>query len=121
MDKRLSPHFLAAEFTCNHCGHECPGGMDPKLIELLEELRAHFGKPVVISSGYRCPAHNARVGGAKHSQHMRGTAADVKVVGVAPAVVQQWANQHMSGWGGVGSYPRFTHLDVRQGPARWKQ
>lgn len=42
----------------------------------LERVRAALGHPMVISSGYRCPALNAAVGGSKTSQHMLGQAAD---------------------------------------------
>lgn len=44
----------------------------------------HFGKLVVINSGLRCEAHSKKVGGAKESQHMKGTAADIRIAGVSP-------------------------------------
>ena len=47
--------------------------------EVLQPLRDHLGRPVVISSGYRCRELNEKVGGAKNSQHMRGEAADIRV------------------------------------------
>jgi len=46
------------------------------LAEGLEQVRALVGFPLEISSGYRCPELNARVGGARTSQHTRGEAAD---------------------------------------------
>ena len=46
---------------------------------VLEVVRAHFGMPIYISSGYRCPRLNAAVGGAMTSQHMRGQAADIYI------------------------------------------
>lgn len=42
----------------------------------LELVRAALGKPIVITSGYRCPALNARVGGVSTSAHTRGLAVD---------------------------------------------
>lgn len=45
--------------------------------QVLEPLRQHFGTPVVISSGYRCPALNQAVGGVPNSQHLTGEAADI--------------------------------------------
>ena len=57
---------------------------------VLEPIRLHFGAPVVIHSGYRCPALNAAIGGAKSSQHMRGEAADFHVIGHDLAEVWQW-------------------------------
>ena len=48
-------------------------------MEVLQPLRDFLGKPVVISSGYRCPELNKAVGGVKNSQHMKGEAADIHV------------------------------------------
>ena len=47
--------------------------------EVLEPLRRHVGGPILISSGYRCPALNTAVGGATGSQHMTGEAADIYI------------------------------------------
>lgn len=44
--------------------------------QLLEEVRALLGKPILVSSGYRSPAVNRAVGGAVNSAHMLGCAAD---------------------------------------------
>jgi len=83
MAKKLSEHFSEDEFWCRgqdqgtcNCGHSLK--IDSRLIELLEELRdITGGKPLHINSGYRCPDHNAAVGGVSNSQHTKGTAADV--------------------------------------------
>lgn len=49
-----------------------------KLIEnVLDPLREAYGKPIVVNSGYRCPALNKAVGGSKTSDHMKGCAADI--------------------------------------------
>lgn len=44
---------------------------------VLDPLREWYGKPIVVNSGYRCPALNKAVGGATTSQHMSGQAADI--------------------------------------------
>lgn len=80
MAKQLSEHFDESEFWCKGdiCGCNHSLKIDPRLIELLEELRANIGGyPLLINSGYRCPRWNEIVGGASHSQHCMGTAADV--------------------------------------------
>lgn len=114
----LSENFSRHEFKCK-CG-ECEQiGPDPDLIDVLQTIRDHFGVPVTIHSGHRCPAYNRRVGGASRSQHMKGTAADFTVQDVTNNTVQSYVLELMAGRGGVGRYRTFTHVDVRPGPARW--
>lgn len=45
--------------------------------QVLDPLREHYGKPIRVTSGYRCPRLNSLVGGSPNSQHMRGEAADI--------------------------------------------
>ena len=115
-----SPHFRWAEFACNHCGELLEQGIHPKLIEVLEAVREHFGKPTVINSGYRCPVHNKNVGGARYSQHLYGRAADISVSGVAPFVVHEWLSRYRGNLGGLGHYATFTHVDVGPNGRRWR-
>ena len=71
----ISRNFSSSEFECR-----CPCKkvrVDPRLLELLELARAITGKPIVIHSGFRCPAHNAAVGGKPNSAHLTGEAADI--------------------------------------------
>lgn len=86
-DLQLSEHFKLAEFERSatadrlHIDNICPSQFIPALTQLcqtiLEPLREHFGEPVIISSGYRCPTLNIRVGGVYASQHTIGEAADI--------------------------------------------
>ena len=113
-------YFERREFACK-CGR-CGGfpvEPDPELLEILNKIRAYFGKPVYINSGIRCAAHNANVGGAKSSQHLRGTAADITVDGVEPSRVATYAETLLPKTGGIGRYKTFTHIDVRKTKARW--
>lgn len=116
---KLSEHFGEDEFRCRHCRELPPGGMSPGLIDKLEELRSRVGKPLRITSGYRCPAHNAAVGGVAKSQHVQGTAADVLAAGIGVDKLAEAAEA--IGFGGIGRYERqgFVHVDVRAGRARW--
>ena len=114
----LSENFKESEFMCKGTKTLPEKGIDPKLLELLESVRTHFGAPIKINSGYRSPEHNAKVGGAKNSYHVKGMAADIVVRGVpAKEVYSYLAGSH---YGGVGRYSRFTHVDVRDGKARWQ-
>lgn len=115
--KQLSTHFKAREFACR-------SGADavliaPRLVMVLESIRAHFGAAVTINSGYRTPEYNAKVGGVARSQHCYGTAADIVVKGQTPEAVAAFARTLMPDWGGVGVYKSFTHIDVREARADW--
>ena len=113
-----STYFKRKEFACRcGCGFDV---VDAELLELLTMIREHYQRPVAILSGCRCLAHNTRVGGAKASQHMLGKAVDFNVVGVTPAEVQEFLNNTLpKDKYGVGYGKTFTHLDVRDNPARF--
>lgn len=114
----LSAHFSRSEFACRcGCGFDT---VDVQLIEALEAVRQHFGVPVVISSGCRCDAHNAVVGGSQNSQHRFGRAADFNVRRVAPADVADYLEQTFPNSLGIGRYTHFTHVDTRNSLARWR-
>lgn len=53
--------------------------LDELVEKILDPLRSAYGKPITISSGYRCPALNRAVGGSSTSVHMLGYAADMTV------------------------------------------
>lgn len=95
---KLTAHFQLEEFTRSataiRCGidntpnEEQIANLKALCEEVLEPLRQHIGKPVVISSGYRCPKLNAAVGGVSNSQHMKGEAADLRIPSLAEG--RQW-------------------------------
>ena len=91
--QQITEHFTVEEFerssTADRLGidNRVPAALLPNLrtlcVEVLEPLRVFAGKPIVISSGYRCPALNRAVGGAPESQHLRGEAADLHLPSIA--------------------------------------
>ena len=106
---RLSAHFDTSEFVCRHCGRLPASGIDPKLVALLERLRAGDDRPLPIVSGYRCPTHNRNVGGTPHSLHLIGRAADI------PSGRFTVAQAVAAGAGGVGYCGRWVvHVDTRR-------
>lgn len=117
----VSPHFKQQEFTCNHCGEIHPTDPTPpqQVLDWLENIREHFGGPVNINSGYRCPTHNSNVGGAPSSFHLRGMAVDFWLPHVHAHTVHAYADQLVGDAGGVGKYDTFTHIDNRGHKSRW--
>lgn len=113
----LSEHFSRHEFKCRcGCGYD---DVSPDLVTLLEKIRARFGA-VVINCGCRCPSHNQAVGGVTGSQHLQGIAADIRIAGVTPQQVADYAETLLVNTGGIGVYTGFTHLDVRKNKGRWR-
>lgn len=51
---------------------------------MLEKIRIVYGKPIIVTSGYRCPKLNNAVGGSKTSQHVKGQAADIRTISDLP-------------------------------------
>ena len=120
----LAPGFRVREFRCKDGSDEIL--VDEALTVVLQCIREHFGKAVTITSGYRTPAHNAKVGGSKSSQHLLGRAADIRVQGVSVEDVAAYAESLMPGWGGIGRYTvkavratGWVHVDTRQNKSRW--
>ena len=116
---QISEHFKVKEFAQKdfRCDKVI---VDTELIDVLEDIRAHFNKPVIVTSGYRTPEYNAKIGGVKNSQHTKGTAADIKVSEVPAIWVQVYLKNKYPNKYGIGSYPTFTHIDVRAKKARWR-
>lgn len=105
-------YFTLSEFACKHCG---ASNMDPVFLANVDELRRRYGKPLTVSSGYRCPAHNAAVshtGGA--GPHTTGRAVDFAISRreALELLALALASRNFTGIGvsqkGNG---RFLHLD----------
>lgn len=90
-----------------------------ELIVMLNAIRSRFGKPIIVNSGYRSPEHNAAVGGVPNSQHVLGTAADIRPEDLSDLSELQEICNEMNARGGVGFYNTFVHVDVRGERARW--
>jgi uncharacterized protein YcbK (DUF882 family) len=104
----LTENFDRSEFACKHCNRV--DLLDRSLVTVLQRARTQKGKSLRIVSGYRCCAHNKRVGGAQFSQHLFGRAADVPG-GYATAT--EW---HKFGAIGVGVRGgKVVHVDVTPG------
>ena len=114
---KLSKNFTVKEFACSD-------GTDTvfislALVNLLQKIRNHFGKAVIINSAYRTEAHNKSIGGATYSQHKYGLAADIHINGVTPKEIAAYVETLMPSSGGIGIYKSFVHVDVRRAKSRW--
>lgn len=119
---QISKNFQFKEFDCQGKGCCSKTIIDEKLVAYVQQIRDHFGKPVTITSPYRCEVHNKRVGGATKSYHMQGRAADIVVQGVSSREVAKYAES--IGILGIGLYETsadgyFTHIDTRTTKSFW--
>ena len=124
---KIGKYFDEHEFAC-HCdrhGVDAEGHpildhiIDKRLVDVLDRTRERLGVPITVNSGYRCPEHNAEVGGVSDSQHVLGTAADITYDGIDIDRLAEIAEE--CGADGIGKYyyQDFVHIDVRGYAARW--
>lgn len=114
---KLTKNFAINEFACQGSGCCSTVKIDTDLVAILQKIRDHFGKSVIITSGYRCPTHNRSASKSTSSYHMKGMAADIVVDGVAPLEVAKFAES--IGVLGIGQYSNFVHVDTRTTKFFW--
>ena len=68
-------NFKFEEFQCRHCGEN---KIQQVVLELCQKIRDFVGRPIIITSGYRCPEHNRKIGGVPNSSHVKGLSANLK-------------------------------------------
>lgn len=111
-NEKISTHFKVKEFACKDGSTII--FVDDYMVQVLEILRNKMGgKPITITSGYRTPAHNAKVGGAKYSYHMRGMAVDIRVEGKTPKEVAKALDEIVPTCG-IILYDSWVHFDTRR-------
>lgn len=116
-NQKIAANFRAREFDCQGRGCCSTTPIDEKLVEYLQQIRDHFGKPVYLTA-YRCPTHNAKTpNAAPRSRHIYGQAADFHIDGVAPAEIAKYAES--IGVKGIGLYDTFVHIDTRETKSFW--
>lgn len=122
---QLQKNFKVKEFKCKDGSDKVL--ISDELVEVLQQVRDHFGKAVKINSAYRSAAYNKSVGGSSKSQHCQGTAADICISGVDPLKIALYVASlpYFQSHGGIGYYSRvsvtqgFVHVDVRTTRSRW--
>lgn len=118
-NKKVSENFKVKEFKCKDGSDVIL--IDTGLVGILQKIRTHFGRAVHINSAYRTPAYNKKIGGATYSQHCYGTACDIRINGVTPLEIAKFAETLLEGWGGIGIYKNFVHVDTREKKSRWSE
>ena len=122
----LSPHFTLDELT--HTDHREIDNSPTQdeinnlqqLANFLEEVKTVLGgKPIMISSGFRCKALNDAVGSKDTSQHRTGFAADFRVPGMTPDEVVRAVIASGIGYDQIiREFDRWTHISVADKPRK---
>ena len=116
-NEQVATNFKAREFDCQGVGCCTTTIIDEKLINYLQQIRTHFGKPVYLTA-YRCQKHNAATpNAATNSYHIYGRAADFHIDGVKPEEIAKYAES--IGIKGIGLYDDFVHIDTRETKSFW--
>lgn len=119
IDWSVYKNFSAAEFSCRcGCGRN---DMNPNFLGRLQALRMVYGKPMHITSGYRCPNHPVEKAKTSPGTHSMGIAADIGVSGAEALTLLRLALE--ANFTGIGVQQkgngRFIHLDIRDQAAIW--
>ena len=112
---KISRHFNLQEFQCPCCKRVI---LHSELLLKIIKLRLLIKEPIYINSGYRCISENSKVGGVPKSFHLFGMAADISVRTISIPELLYFAEK--AKFGGIGIYPTFLHVDVRQVKSRWE-
>lgn len=124
----ITPHFTLDEMTVSQLSAR--EGLDNNpppaaranlqiLCSALEQVRALFDSPIIVSSGYRSAAVNARIGGSPVSQHVQGLAADFTVIEVTPRdVVRRVSESAVPFDQLIFEFDQWVHLSVAHAAPR---
>jgi zinc D-Ala-D-Ala carboxypeptidase len=106
-------HFTPFEMACRGTGKL---SVYRGLLDRLDILRSRCDFPLVVLSAFRSPYHNAFVGGAVFSLHLKALAVDLSIVGQDKKLMEQIAKEE--GFTGFGYYRTFLHIDLGR-PRTW--
>ena len=129
---KLSNNFSLAELTKSQTAIRKNISNEPGTAEInnlihlaeavLQPVREHFGKPVMISSGYRSPALCEAIGSSSKSQHAKGEAADFEIGGVDNKELAAWISINcdfdlliLEFYDGVAPNSRWVHCSAKRG------
>lgn len=122
--KRISQDFVESEFFTKDPDYKADGHyLDDRLIDAVQFLRSFFGEKILITSSYRSPEYNAKIGGAMNSFHTQGRAIDFQFLRRNKEIILEIENsptirEKLKDFGinGLLFYPNFIHIDTRINP-----
>ena len=107
-DWKKVKYFKKYEFVCPCCKRE---EMSEELVFKLDLLRELVGKPLIVTSGFRCEKYNKKIGGAENSAHLRGWAVDIYCKSnILRFKILKYAL--LLGFQRIGIGKDFIHLDI---------
>lgn len=107
-------HFSDKELACR-CG--CGFLPKPAFRALLEQIRTDYGKPIMVTSGARCPTYNRKIGStARNSAHCEGIAVDFMRTGELLAFLEQHLDKYNLWMEDPRYSPNWLHVDCRYRP-----
>ena len=107
-------YFSRKEFACK-CGRYCdgyPAQMQRGVVELADRAREELKGAGFVSSGLRCPQHNANVGGVSDSRHLIGKAIDLRIEGKSARQTLAWAQKQPEVRYAYAIDTSFVHMDI---------
>lgn len=123
---QVTPHFSTAEFACRDGTPYPEEWIEERLRPLCETLEvvrdAAGGRAIRVTSGFRSLEYNRSIGSNDTSQHPQGRAADIQhpvltAGALHTLILKLYKAGKLPRLGGLGFYPTFCHLDVRERPA----
>ena len=124
----ITPHFTFDEMTVSQLAARDGFDNNPPpearanlqlLCGALEQVRALFGAPIIVSSGFRSEKVNRLIGGATNSQHVQGLAADFTVIEVSPRETVRRISECAVPFDQlILEFDRWVHLSVARGTPR---
>lgn len=118
-NKKITTNFVVREFACNDGTDTVK--IDKNTVRKLQAARNLTNAPINVTSGYRTPTYNRKVGGATNSYHVVGCACDTYSNKIKPLTLAKI--YELLGAKGIGYYSlqRFVHVDMRPYKCWWEQ
>ena len=106
---------LEVRCKCGKCtGHSHHQHLDDQILIRLDLLRTIINAPIIVTSGWRCPEHNARNNGAVNSYHLRGRAADITTKNIEDLfhAAERLNKVYLYEFAEIRAYPRERFIHV---------